>query len=123
VEPTRAPILAASATATAGAATCMLVAPGEARAARRLAIGGVVAEGALMQTVGRRLGDEGSSKLSWAAKGMSTTGAALLATRGRRSRAAAALGGALVCAGEMCLRRMLREDRPRSPRDRRRASA
>ena len=31
-------------------------------------------------------------------------GALLLATRGRKQRGAAALGGALICAGELCLR-------------------
>ncbi|MDX6468690.1 MAG: hypothetical protein QOF75_493, partial [Gaiellaceae bacterium] len=40
----------------------------------------------------------------WAAKGLTAAGAALLATNARRSRRAAVLGGALVCAGEICLR-------------------
>jgi hypothetical protein len=58
-----------------------------------------------------RLGETGevyrrekAGKLSWAAKGLAAGGAWLLATRGRRSRGAAVLGGALVCAGETCLR-------------------
>ncbi len=85
--------------------------PADAGPARRLAVGGVVVEGALMQAMERRLGEVGevyregaAGKLSWAAKGLTAGGAALLATRGRRSRGAAALGGALVCAGELCLR-------------------
>ncbi len=59
-----------------------------------------------MQLMGLRLGELGevylrnAGKLSWAAKGLATTGAALLALRGRESRTAAALGGTLVCAGE-----------------------
>ena len=43
-------------------------------------------------------------KLSWAAKGLAVAGAALLAKRGRKSRTSAGAGGALVCAGEVCLR-------------------
>jgi hypothetical protein len=71
----------------------------------------VLAEGVLMQAMERRLGMVGevyhqgeAGKLSWAAKGLAVTGTALLATRGRKSRAAAVTGGALVCAGELCLR-------------------
>jgi formate-dependent nitrite reductase membrane component NrfD len=104
-------IFAASAAASAGAAACVLVPPREAGPARRLAVAGVLAEGALMQLMELRLGEIGevyrqgtAGKLSWAAKGLATTGAALLALRGRRSRTAAVLGGALVCAGEMCVR-------------------
>jgi hypothetical protein len=104
-------IFGASAAASAGAAACTFVPPREAGPARRLALAGVLAEGALMQTMELRLGRVGevyrrgaAGKLSWAAKGLATTGAALLATKGRRSRGAAVLGGALVCAGEVCLR-------------------
>jgi hypothetical protein len=59
----------------------------------------------------RRLGKVGevyhqgeAGKLGWAAKGLATAGALLLARRGRKSRRAAVLGGAMVCAGELCLR-------------------
>jgi formate-dependent nitrite reductase membrane component NrfD len=104
-------IFAASAAASAGAAACVFVRPREAGPARRLAVAGVLAEGALMQLMELRLGEIGevyrqgaAGKLSWAAKGLATTGAALLALRGRKSRTAAVLGGALVCAGEVCLR-------------------
>src|SRR5205814_8435207 len=41
---------------------------------------------------------------SWAAKVLSVSGAALLARRWHKSRASAVVGGALVCAGEVCLR-------------------
>ena len=58
-----------------------------------------------------RLGETGevyhrgtAGKLASAAKGLAGAGALLLARRGRRSRRAAVLGGALVCAGELCLR-------------------
>jgi formate-dependent nitrite reductase membrane component NrfD len=104
-------IFGASAAASAGAAASMFLDPSEAGPARRLAVAGVVAEGALMQTMELRLGEVGevyrqgaASKFSWAAKALAGGGAALLATRGRRSRGAAALGGAMVCAGELCLR-------------------
>lgn len=104
-------IFGASAAASAGAAACMFVPPEDAGPARRLAVGAVAAEGALMQGMELRLGRVGevyrrgaSGKLSWAAKALAGTGAAILATRGGRSRKAAALGGAMVCAGELCLR-------------------
>ncbi|MGH3050254.1 MAG: NrfD/PsrC family molybdoenzyme membrane anchor subunit [Gaiellaceae bacterium] len=104
-------IFGASAAASAGAAACLFLDPEGAGPARRLAIAGVATEGALMQAMETRLGPIGevyrqgaAGKLAWAAKGLSTAGAALLALKGRRSRAAAVAGGALVCAGEMCLR-------------------
>jgi Polysulfide reductase len=104
-------IFAASAAASAGAAACVFLQPRDAGPARRLAVAGVLAEGALMQTMERRLGTIGevyrqgeARRFSWAAKGLSTAGAMLLARQGRKSRASAVLGGALVCAGEMCLR-------------------
>jgi formate-dependent nitrite reductase membrane component NrfD len=104
-------LFGASAMASAGAAACMVVHPREAGPARRLAVAGVLAEGAVMQAMELRLGKVGevyrqgeAGKYAWAAKGMAAAGAALLATRGKRSRGAAVLGGALVCAGEVCLR-------------------
>jgi polysulfide reductase-like protein len=104
-------IFGASAAASAGAAACVFAHPRDAGPARRLAVAGVLAEGALMQAMERRLGTVGevyrrdeAGKLSWAAKGMAAAGAMLLARRGRKSRAAAVAGGALVCAGELCLR-------------------
>jgi formate-dependent nitrite reductase membrane component NrfD len=104
-------IFAASSGASAGAAASALLDPAEAGPARRLAVAGVAVEGALMQAMELRLGEVGevyrkgaAGKLTWAAKGLAATGAALLAARGRRSRGASALGGALVCAGELCLR-------------------
>jgi Polysulfide reductase len=104
-------IFGASAAATAGAAACILLEPADAGPARRLAVGGVAGEGALMQGMGLRLGEIGevyhrgaAGKLSWAAKALAASGAAILATRGGGSRRAAALGGAMVCAGELCLR-------------------
>ena len=104
-------IFGASAAASAGAAACMFVPPAEAGPARRLAVGAVAAEGALMQGMELRLGTTGevyrrgaAGKLALAAKALAGGGAALLATRGGKSRRSAALGGAMVCAGELCLR-------------------
>jgi Polysulfide reductase len=104
-------IFGASAAASAGAASCLFVPPEDAGPARRLAVAGVLAEGALMQLMELRLGEVGevyrqeeAGKFSWAARGLAATGAALLARRGKRSRAALVLGGALVCAGELCVR-------------------
>jgi formate-dependent nitrite reductase membrane component NrfD len=104
-------IFGASAAATAGAAAAMVVPPRDAGPARRVAVAGVLAEGALMQAMELRLGTVGevyhegeAGKLARAAKAVSVAGAALLALRGKRSRAAAVAGGALVCAGELCLR-------------------
>lgn len=104
-------IFGASAAASSGAAASMFVHPRDAAPARRVALAGVLAEGALMQAMERRLGTIGevyhqgpAGKLSWAAKGLAIAGTALLAGRGRESRASAVAGGALVCAGELCLR-------------------
>ncbi|HKN63853.1 MAG TPA: NrfD/PsrC family molybdoenzyme membrane anchor subunit [Gaiellaceae bacterium] len=104
-------IFGASAAASAGAMAAMFVPPRDAGPARRLAVAGVLAEGALMQAMELRLGKIGevyhegeAGKFSSAAKGLALAGAALLARRGRKSRTSAVLGGALVCAGEVCLR-------------------
>ena len=104
-------IFGASAAASAGAAASIFLDPSEAGPARRLAVAAVGVEGALMQTMELRLGEVGevyhkgtAGKLALAAKALAGGGAALLATKGRKSSAAATLGGALVCAGELCLR-------------------
>jgi formate-dependent nitrite reductase membrane component NrfD len=104
-------IFGASAAASAGAAASIFTPTRDAGPARRLAVAGVLAEGALMQAMELRLGKIGeiyhqdaAGKFSWAAKGLSVAGAALLAKGGRKSRTAAVVGGAMVCAGELCLR-------------------
>jgi formate-dependent nitrite reductase membrane component NrfD len=104
-------IFGASAAASAGAAASIFTPTRDAGPARRLAVVGVLAEGALMQAMELRLGKLGevyhqgaAGKLSWAAKGLSVAGAALLAKGGPKSRTAAVVGGAMVCAGELCLR-------------------
>ena len=104
-------VFGASAGASAGAACALVLRPRDAGPARRLAIGGVVAENAAMLLMERRLGFVGEpyrrglpGQLSRAAKATSAAGAALLALRGRRSRGAAVAGSALVLGGEVLLR-------------------
>jgi formate-dependent nitrite reductase membrane component NrfD len=104
-------LFGASAAASAGAAAAMFSRPEDAGPARRLAIAGVLAEGALMHLMELRLGTVGevyregaAGQLSKAAKRLASAGATLLALSGKRSRAALVLGGAMVCAGEVCVR-------------------
>ena len=52
-------LFGASAAASAGAAACLFVAPADAGPARRLAVGGVVAENALIAAMEHRLGEVG----------------------------------------------------------------
>ena len=116
-------LFGASAAASAGAAACVFCPPASAGPARRLAVGGVAAEGLVMHAMQLRLGELGevyhrgaAGKLSWAARGMAGGGALLLARAGRR-RGAAVLGGALVCAGELCLRFAVHHAGRQSARD------
>jgi hypothetical protein len=105
-------VFGASAAATAGAAATLLLPVEEAGPARRLAIGAAVAEGVAFETMQHRLGKliaepykQGvSGQLTRASKVCVTAGTALLAWKGRRSRAAAVGGSALLLAGEMLLR-------------------
>jgi formate-dependent nitrite reductase membrane component NrfD len=105
-------LFGASALGSAGAASALLLPPGEAGPARRLAIGGAVAELATMQVMEARLGklvaepykEGGSGRFARASKLCVAAGAGLLAARGRRSRTAAIGGSALVLAGELLLR-------------------
>jgi formate-dependent nitrite reductase membrane component NrfD len=117
-------LFGASAVASAGAAACVFARPEDAGPARRLAVYGVVTENVVMEAMELRLRETGevyrrgaARKLSWAAKGLAGAGAALLFARGRESRRAAALGGALVCAGEVCLRYAVMQAGKQSARD------
>jgi formate-dependent nitrite reductase membrane component NrfD len=98
-------LFGASAVASAGAAACLFVDRDEAGPARRLAIGGAVAEVALTEVMEKRLGETGevykresAGTFGKAAKALTLAGAAFLATKRHK------LGGALVCAGAMCTR-------------------
>jgi hypothetical protein len=104
-------LFGASALASAGAVASLVVPPEEAGPARRLAVGGVAATLWIMETMKKRLGFVGevydkdaAGTLGRVAKVCSGAGAAVLAARGRRSRAAAIGGSALVLAGELALR-------------------
>jgi hypothetical protein len=104
-------LFGSSAVASAGAAAAIAVPPAEAGPARRLAIGGVVAENLIFEVMEKRLGMLGepyskgdAGKFKKLAVGSTLGGAALIAGPGRRSRLAAAAGGALVLAGEVALR-------------------
>jgi hypothetical protein len=104
-------LFGSSAAASAGAAAAMVVPPGEAGPARRLAIGGVLAENAVMTVMEKRLGMLGepyhqgeAGRYNKLAKACTLGGAALLAGFGRNSRAASVAGGGLVLAGEVALR-------------------
>jgi polysulfide reductase-like protein len=104
-------LFGASALSSAGAAASLIVPPDEAGPARRLAIGGVAATTGIMAAMKKRVGLVGevydrdaAGTLGRVAKVCSGAGAALLAARGRQSRAAAVGGSALVLAGELALR-------------------
>jgi len=104
-------LFGASAAASAGAAAVIATPAGSAGPARRAALAGVAAELGLMQVMERRLGLVGevyrqgtAGKLNRLTKACTLAGAALLAARGKRSRAAAAAGSTLILAGELALR-------------------
>jgi Polysulfide reductase len=104
-------VFGSSAGASAGAAAALVLPPQDAGPARRLAVGGVLVENAAMLAMEARLGLVGepyrqgtAGKLCWAAKATTLAGAALLARGGRRNRAAAVAGSALVLGGEVLLR-------------------
>jgi formate-dependent nitrite reductase membrane component NrfD len=104
-------VFAASSAATAGAAVAALTPLEEAGPARRLAVWSSAARIALSAAMPARLGMVGevyrkgaAGRLSVAATACTTTGAMMLAGPGRRSRAAAILGGALVLGGEAASR-------------------
>jgi DMSO reductase anchor subunit len=103
-------LFAAGAAASAGAASAALTPVRYAGPARRLAIGGAVAELATARVMEHRLGDlahsykEGDAgtydKLS---RGLTIAGTALMAA-GSRRRSAAVAGGAMLLAGAVCKR-------------------
>ena len=104
-------LFGASAAGSAGAATTMFLPPEEAGPARRFAVGGAVSALTLMEVMHRRLGFVGevyekdaSGTLARVSKVCTSAGAGLLALRGRRSRAAAITGSALILGGELAMR-------------------
>jgi hypothetical protein len=106
-------LFVAGAAASAGAACTALAPVAHAQAARRLAVGGAVAETALAKLMERRLRAAGVagayeeapiSTFKHAATGLTLAGAGLVAARGSRSRLAAVAGGLLVTAGAIAER-------------------
>jgi hypothetical protein len=104
-------IFGASATACAGAAAAIATPTWCAGPARRAAIGGIVAELGLVHAMEKKLGFVGevyrqgeAGKYAKVSKALGIAGAALLAARGRQSRAAAATGGALILGSSLALR-------------------
>jgi len=104
-------VFGASATATAGAAALIATPTGNAGPARRAAIGGSLAALGLTAVMEKKLGTVGevykqgqAGRYGRIAKAATLAGAALVAARGKESRAAAAVGGALVLGGELALR-------------------
>ena len=106
-------VFAGSAAASAGAAACLLTPPEHAAPARRLAVGGAVAELAATAVMERRLGElaepyrrEPARRLVRLAKGLGLAGALVLGLAGRR-RLPAAAGGALLLTASACQRQAL----------------
>ena len=100
-----------SAAASAAAAALVVTPPEHARPARRTAVAGVLGGLALRRGMERKLGFVGevyrqgeAGRFGRLATGLSIAGAAVIAAKGGRSRAAAVAGGALVLAGELALR-------------------
>jgi hypothetical protein len=100
-------VFAASSAASAGAAAVMLTSPQDASPARRLAVGGILAELGAMQLMKRRLGsflaepyeEHEAWRFDKLSKACAGGGAMAMALAGRRSRAAAVAGSALILAG------------------------
>ena len=106
-------LLAAGAAASAGAGCTVLAPVADAQAARRLAVGGALAEASVALVMERRLSargvggaykEPGVSALNRAATGLTLGGAVLIAARGAHSRAAGIAGGLLVTAGAIAER-------------------
>ena len=104
-------LFGASAAASAGATAAMVTPAAAAGPARRAAVAGVAAELGLVRLMRRRLGFVGevyelgeAGRYARVSSLCAAAGAGLLALRGRRSRPAAVVGGALVLAGEVALR-------------------
>jgi len=102
---------AGGAVASAGAAVTLLLPTEQAAPARRVVLVGAVLEGSATSAMERRLGDlsdayrEGvAGRYAGAARALTTSGATIVGTLARRSRAAAIIGSTLVIAGAVCER-------------------
>jgi hypothetical protein len=104
-------LFASGAAVSAGAAAAMLAPVEEARPARRLAVGGAVAEVALAAFMQHRLDELGepyregpAGTYAHLARGLTAAGALLLASAGARRRTAAVGAGALLLGGSLAER-------------------
>ncbi|WP_435866424.1 NrfD/PsrC family molybdoenzyme membrane anchor subunit [Streptosporangium sandarakinum] len=104
-------LFAGSAAASAGGLGMLAAPVGEAGPARRAALAGAVAEFAATKLMEQRLGPVAeplkhgrSGRLLRLGQALSLAGAVTGMTAGRRSRAAAAAGGAALLAGAICTR-------------------
>jgi hypothetical protein len=105
-------VFAGSSAMAAGGALAALTPPASARAARALGVAGAAAELAATALMRRRLDPRvrrsyeaaASARPHQAAQAATLAGSALLAAAGRRSRAAAALGGLALCAASALTR-------------------
>jgi hypothetical protein len=103
-------VFAATSAASAGAAAAIVTPARDAGPARRLAVLGVLAGGASLQLMERRLGELGepykegaAGRFAKLAKVLPLAGALVMAARGRR-RPGAVAGGSLILAGAVCER-------------------
>jgi Polysulphide reductase, NrfD len=106
-----APVFAAGAATSAGALALAATPASHAAPARRLAVGGAVAEIAGILVMERHLGEVGRpyheggpGTLARAGKASTILGAATVAAGGAKSRAAALAGAGLLAAGGLCER-------------------
>jgi DMSO reductase anchor subunit len=104
-------VFGSGAALSAGAAAAIATPVDRAAPARRLALAGALLETGLKHTMETSLGELGrpyaegaAGRYGRMAHGFIGTGAAVLATRGRTSRPAAVLGGALLLAGALSAR-------------------
>ena len=101
-------VFASGAAASAGAAACAVTPQSHAGPARRLAIGGAVAELSTIQLMERRLGELGEpyhhgagGRFTRIGKALTAAGGIAIAAGARRSRAAAVAGGVALAAGAL----------------------
>jgi len=117
-------VFAGSAAASAGAAAAIATPRSAAGPARRLAVVGAALEQGATIAMERRLGDLSApyrdgdaARYAKLARGLTLAGAALIGLGGRRSRIAAAIGGAAVMAGSVAERWAVFEAGKHSARD------
>ena len=104
-------VFGSGAALSAGAAAVAVTPPASAKPARRLALASALLDVAIKEAMVKRLGEQGEPFKEGQAglfrhvmQGSIAAGTALLVAQGGRSRAAAAVAGALLCAGALSAR-------------------